>query len=558
MVNTRPIVFISYSHDSDEHAARVRGLAASLSRDGCDCRLDVYKETDDDWPTWMTNQLLAADFVLCVVTETYYRRYRDQEPPDVGLGVGWEASLIRRQLYAQKFHNARILPVLFAPDDKRHIPLELQGYDFFQPDDGPGYEGLLRRLLKQPAYEKPTPGAAPWLKTEITEPLFPRPRERLASVVVPSRTCQNAEVFVGQEELNRLDDARTSGSLCDGQSFADAQEIRHRLGMDRTAAEITTAIRTSLTNVAVSPLFSGTGLCSGVSLEPRPEAYFVAQEFVASRSDLRESLSRALGDFGVHPCCADDNYRAGHILCKICALIQSTPFGVYHLTSQENRNVYLEVGISLGLSRPFVLVRDADAEIPELMEGMDYYRINSYLELQYELARQVSPFLVQISRYSQPPLPPPGSRASVLVSHGDIDVIDFCMTAARYLAQRRLTAVIQNDPTGKLAEYFRRERLTPTPEILGTGPGTLKLQEILAAIQAARFGIFRIDKGASTNAFLALGMSLGLGRPGILTHETLAELPTDVRGLTSLSFASFGELTRRLAEFPVGGEVRVV
>lgn len=54
-----PTIFISDSHDSTEHAERVRGLHASLSRDGCECRLDVYKKTDADWPLWMTSQLLG-------------------------------------------------------------------------------------------------------------------------------------------------------------------------------------------------------------------------------------------------------------------------------------------------------------------------------------------------------------------------------------------------------------------------------------------------------------------------------------------------------------------
>ena len=48
---SNPRVFISYSHDSDEHRELVHGLHASLSRDGCDCQLDVYKDTDEDWPT---------------------------------------------------------------------------------------------------------------------------------------------------------------------------------------------------------------------------------------------------------------------------------------------------------------------------------------------------------------------------------------------------------------------------------------------------------------------------------------------------------------------------
>ena len=169
-------VFISYSHDSDEHAERVRGLCASLSRDGCDCRLDVYKDTDEDWPIWMTRQLLETGFVLCVVTETYARRFQDRELPDQGKGVGWEAGLIRRLLYQKKLHNNRIFPVFFVPSDERRIPLELVGYDFFFLA-GAGYEALLRKVLNQPNFTPPDAGRPPNLGTRTTPPLFPRPGE---------------------------------------------------------------------------------------------------------------------------------------------------------------------------------------------------------------------------------------------------------------------------------------------------------------------------------------------------------------------------------------------
>ena len=90
-------VFISYSHDSDEHRDKVRGLHASLCRDGCDAQLNVFKDTDEDWPLWMSRQVQEAYFALCVATEICERRFRDKELPDVGLGVGWEAGLIRRE-----------------------------------------------------------------------------------------------------------------------------------------------------------------------------------------------------------------------------------------------------------------------------------------------------------------------------------------------------------------------------------------------------------------------------------------------------------------------------
>ena len=172
---SNPRVFISYSQDSNEHRERVRGLHTSLSRDGCDCQLDAYKDTDEDWPLWMTRQLEEADFILCIITETYARRFRDRELPNVGLGVGWEAGLIRRLLYAKKLHNDRIFPALFAREDHQHIPLELQGYDYFLLEDAAGYEALLRKIVKQPQHVRPAIGTAPNLGSSTTAPLFPRP-----------------------------------------------------------------------------------------------------------------------------------------------------------------------------------------------------------------------------------------------------------------------------------------------------------------------------------------------------------------------------------------------
>ena len=93
----------------------------------------------------------------------------------MGLGIGWEAGLIRRLLYKQKLHNDRIFPVLFDAADRRHIPLELAGYDHFLLDGQEGYEFLLRKLLHRPRHERPQPGQAPELPTQTTEPLFKRP-----------------------------------------------------------------------------------------------------------------------------------------------------------------------------------------------------------------------------------------------------------------------------------------------------------------------------------------------------------------------------------------------
>ena len=53
-------LFISYSHDSEEHADRVLALANQLREDGYDCLIDQY-DTAQGWTQWMT---YSADFTI--------------------------------------------------------------------------------------------------------------------------------------------------------------------------------------------------------------------------------------------------------------------------------------------------------------------------------------------------------------------------------------------------------------------------------------------------------------------------------------------------------------
>ena len=66
-----PKVFISYSHDSPEHAERVLDLSDRLRQDGIDCHIDQYEVSPPEgWPRWMEDRIEWADFVLVVCTET--------------------------------------------------------------------------------------------------------------------------------------------------------------------------------------------------------------------------------------------------------------------------------------------------------------------------------------------------------------------------------------------------------------------------------------------------------------------------------------------------------
>ncbi len=137
-------VFISYSHDSPEHAARVAGLAASLRRDGVDCWIDQYVDgtPPQGWPLWMEKTIEWAEFVLVVCTETYLRRVRKEEPPAKGLGATWEARLIYQHLYEAHIFNAKFVPVVFEAADKEFIPAPLRGGSHYVLDGQKGYDRL--------------------------------------------------------------------------------------------------------------------------------------------------------------------------------------------------------------------------------------------------------------------------------------------------------------------------------------------------------------------------------------------------------------------------------
>ena len=136
MPNGPPKVFLSYSHDSDEHVRRVLGLSQRLREDGVDAWLDQYENgsPEEGWPRWMQNRLDWATFVLLVCSEIYYRRFRGREEPYRGKGADWEGQLITIEIYNAKSRTLKFVPILFDDQDGRFIPDPLQAFNYYLLD----------------------------------------------------------------------------------------------------------------------------------------------------------------------------------------------------------------------------------------------------------------------------------------------------------------------------------------------------------------------------------------------------------------------------------------
>jgi hypothetical protein len=92
-------VFISYSHDSQEHMDSVLALSDRLRADGIDCIIDQYETSPSEgWAHWCDRQIEEADFVLVVFTEIYEQRFKGIDSTGKGKGAKWEGAIITQEL----------------------------------------------------------------------------------------------------------------------------------------------------------------------------------------------------------------------------------------------------------------------------------------------------------------------------------------------------------------------------------------------------------------------------------------------------------------------------
>jgi hypothetical protein len=184
-------VFISYSHDSDTHVNNVVTLANSLRSDGVDAQLDRFVEAPPEgWPRWVENQIVEADFIICVCTAQYRTSFRGKNDPQKGLGVNQEGYLIGQDLYNNGNRSKRYIPVQFDGAGRDVIPLTLAGFQSYElPAE---YEQLFRQVMSQPATQ---PANLGWR----SEPLPPAPRQPALATL-----AEKSEGFERQGELTRF------------------------------------------------------------------------------------------------------------------------------------------------------------------------------------------------------------------------------------------------------------------------------------------------------------------------------------------------------------------
>jgi tetratricopeptide (TPR) repeat protein len=190
-------VFISYSHDSDEHEDRVLALADRLGKDGLDVILDRYVSPPPaNWPRWMEDQMEAAKFIVVVCSKNYLAKVRGKVKKGTGKGVKWESLLSYQQIYDNDSNSAKFIPILLEGGEYKHIPTPMRGGNHYRVSDDKEYEKLLRHITDQPETPKPKPGPAKKLPPRTTPGNKPITSSKPWNVPHPRN-----EAFTGREQI---------------------------------------------------------------------------------------------------------------------------------------------------------------------------------------------------------------------------------------------------------------------------------------------------------------------------------------------------------------------
>ena len=155
----RPVVFISYSWDSDSHKEWVARLADDLTKSGIYVLLDQYLEDGTMLPAFMDLGIERADKVIIVGTE-YYKQKSCY--PDTG--AAFEGCIIRNQIF-QNLGTKKFITCLRSGNFTNSFPLILggcKGHDFRNEDNYVvELDNLCREIWHKPKYQRPSLGDIP-------------------------------------------------------------------------------------------------------------------------------------------------------------------------------------------------------------------------------------------------------------------------------------------------------------------------------------------------------------------------------------------------------------
>lgn len=160
-----PVVFISYSWDSEDHKKWVLALSNRLCDDGVNVILDRYYLTPgSNLPHFVEDNLNKANRIIIIFTKNYKLKADKRTG-----GVGYEYSILNADLYRNQTSSEKIIPILRAGSIEESIPKFMQQFIHIDIRNDNNFENsyndLIREIFNEPEITKPKIGEKPNFKS---------------------------------------------------------------------------------------------------------------------------------------------------------------------------------------------------------------------------------------------------------------------------------------------------------------------------------------------------------------------------------------------------------
>jgi hypothetical protein len=204
--STEPTVFISYSHDSEDHKNWVLQLATRLRSNGVNIILDRWNlKLGSDLASFMERGLSKSQRIISICSDTYVSKANNGKG-----GAGYEKQIITAEFINDQ-NNNWVIPLIKNNTNNKKTPTFLGGRLYISFEDPSLYESkyeeLLRDLLDEPILPIPPIGKNPFknIKEFAKQKFIPNNEKYLSPATSGKVTFDysnnNGRYFIGQGEL---------------------------------------------------------------------------------------------------------------------------------------------------------------------------------------------------------------------------------------------------------------------------------------------------------------------------------------------------------------------
>jgi hypothetical protein len=201
-----PKVFISYSHDNEDHKNWVLNLATRLEENGVAVTLDQWDlKIGDDLPQFMESGLTDADRVILICTEKYVEKANAMKSG----GVGYEKMIITAQIM-QDLGTNRVIPIVVNNNQTKKVPTFVSSklyLNFEESEYENSYCSLIADLWGESVKPRPRRGVNPFLRMPTSQDTveFDVPKtfsnSALKATVTFNPTHNDGQYWVGEGEM---------------------------------------------------------------------------------------------------------------------------------------------------------------------------------------------------------------------------------------------------------------------------------------------------------------------------------------------------------------------